>query len=177
MILLGFCRLKPFGTLDILTSKSFTVWRLMHNKIPIEKMPLWFQSTPFFSNCLYAIKVWMWFRKTIKADKLHFNFTYDTWNFCSGARSSQCSLVLKYVIVFMINSSWNARNLPIFKNQVIPINSTCSDTLAQVKLFGFKTNLTSRSSMENFPSLKLLMLTFILPRLHQLKKLFGILFI
>lgn len=106
----------------------------------------------FFSYIL-ARKMWSWLGNLINHD-VHFNFATEIWIWCSGNKSPQCSLTIKYAFIFLINGGWRASNSCRFNNKPWHFNSLCLLILSRVKLSLNSLSATFKNSMDDFNIIK-----------------------
>ncbi|KAF1894926.1 hypothetical protein Lal_00022420 [Lupinus albus] len=117
-------------------SKSFTMWRLFHHKMPTDEnmqrkgchlasMCSNCHSNPedsyhLFLSCSFALKLWDWLSSI-------FNFHIDTSSIeslflgCNGRWSPQVKGVLEAAIIHTINTVWFCRNVARFENKLIVV--------------------------------------------------------
>jgi hypothetical protein len=120
---------------DIPPSKSLFIWRLFHDKVPTDDnllssgcslasvCSLCFNhietTSHLFFECTYAAKVWTWFYNLINMVP-SFQSLLDLFSVSDRGWNLQCSLVINFAIVQIINAIWFARNQARFKDIDVP---------------------------------------------------------
>jgi ribonuclease HI len=160
---------KQIWNIDIPPSKSFMVWRLMHDKMPTdEKLMARGCSIPsmcslcnnnaessfhLFFECPYAIKLWSWLAGCLNVT-LQFSSMEDIWRLCDSHWSPQGKVTLTAALINLINTLWFVRNQARFSNVHIPWKQAVSLITAATYLSGHNTLKTSTNSIRDFSFMK-----------------------
>ncbi|GAU46323.1 hypothetical protein TSUD_28400 [Trifolium subterraneum] len=155
---------------DIPPSKSILVWRLMHEKLPIdEHLMIKGCATPSMCNlcsqhvessfhilfeCPFAVNIWCWFAGCFNMT-LQFSAMDDIWKICDRAWSPQCKITITATLVNIINSIWFARNQARFNIKHISWRSCISMIIANTSMSGNGTCKSSSNSIRDFTILKM----------------------
>ncbi|GAU31405.1 hypothetical protein TSUD_370540 [Trifolium subterraneum] len=150
---------------DIPPSKSFLVWRLMHNKVPTDEnlmvrgcnMPSMcsickchVESTfHIFFECSFATRTWSWFAGILNV-VLQLNSMDDIWKLCDDHWSPQCKVTITAAVIFLINTLWFVRNQARFHDNLISWDSAIALIIASTSITGNHTSNSSSNSLRDF---------------------------
>lgn len=150
-------------------SKSFHVWRIIHNKMPTdENLQLRGLSFPsmcslcnkqpetskhLFLNCPFSLSLWNWLCSLINLN-LNLTSVLSIFKICKRGWSQQGMLVIAAAVINILNVIWWCRNNKRF-NDVKPNFRTCVNMIvANTSTSGNLTSLTTNNSIHNFVLLK-----------------------
>lgn len=160
---------KLIWSTSIPPSKSFLIWRLIHNKVPTEDK-LWSRgchvvsicslccqdyetSDHLFFGCSFALRFWHWLSYVL-------NMPIDTSSIqtvlsvCSRNWSFQVKDIIVSAIVNVIGGIWFCRNQLKFEGKVISFEASLNLVRANVALSGNSSSGSMSSSIEDFIILK-----------------------
>jgi hypothetical protein len=142
---------KTIWSPDIPPSKSLTVWRLMHNKLPTDDnlslrgcfLPSICNccsnhaetSYHLFFECTYASRLWNWL-STVLNINLQFSNIDDVWKICDRNWSAQCKIAVKASLINTLCTIWFVRNQARFNDKLIPWRTTINHITSNVALSG-----------------------------------------
>ncbi|CAJ2637271.1 unnamed protein product [Trifolium pratense] len=145
--------------LAITPSKSFMMWRLIHNRMSTGEnlasrgflLPSMCSlccnqpetSLHLFLKCPFSISIWNWFSSVLNLS-FNLNSIVDVVKLANIGWSSQCQIVISAAIVSIFNNIWLCRNSVRFKNVKPNLSSVISLIISMadfVILKFFKVNL------------------------------------
>ncbi|CAJ2666577.1 unnamed protein product [Trifolium pratense] len=146
---------KLIWNCDIPPSKSFFVWRLMHEKVPTEEnLMIRGCAIPYMCNfccrhvessfhiffeCDYAIKLWSWLAGCLNL-VLQFTSMEDMLKLCELNWSTKCKITITAAIINLLNTIWLVGNQARFNNKFISWKSAISLIIASNSLTGNNLN-------------------------------------
>jgi ribonuclease HI len=170
---------------DIPPSRSFMVWRLMHDKMPTDEnlmirgcaIPSMCnlcnkqEETTFhiFFQCDLAVKIWSWLAGCLNIT-IQFTSMEDMWKLCELNWSPQSKITMTAAIINLLNTIWFVRNQARFNNNLISWRSAISLIIANTSLTGNHTKKISSNSIRDFSFLKLFKISIHHPRAPILKE-------
>ncbi|KAF1876299.1 hypothetical protein Lal_00029646 [Lupinus albus] len=130
---------KRLWSYAIPPSKSFTIWRLYHHKMPTD------------DNC--KRELWEWLSRIFD---FHIDLTSIESIFlgCNGKWSPQVHGVLEAAIIHTINTVWYCRNLWRFENKKISLMQAQLRIKLATSLSGNHSKLITNNSVDNFVILR-----------------------
>ena len=150
-------------------AKSFTVWRLIHRKMPTDdnlikrscNMPsmcsLCYKQQEsvdhLFLHCNLASSIWYWFQSILNIP-INLNSALSIFEICQRNWSPQCKLVICSAVVNIFNIIWLARNNSMFNNIKPNLNFLITLISANVNLVGNLTKEVTGSAIDDFNILK-----------------------
>ncbi|CAJ2666578.1 unnamed protein product [Trifolium pratense] len=142
---------KLIWNCDIPPSKSFFLWRLMHEKVPTEEnLMIRGCAIPYMCNfccrhvessfhiffeCDYAIKLWSWLAGCLNL-VLQFTSMEDMLKLCELNWSPKCKITITAAIINLLNTIWLVGNQARFNNKFISWKSAISLIIASNSLTG-----------------------------------------
>ncbi|RHN65352.1 putative reverse transcriptase zinc-binding domain-containing protein [Medicago truncatula] len=160
---------KDLWCLDIPPTKSLLVWRILHNKVPLEEnllsrgfqFPSWCsfynilcESTfHLFFECSFAMHLWNWLLSIININ-MQFANCFDFLKILDRKWSPQCRTVLKACMFNIIYTILIRRNDVRFNNQSLHWKLALNMIIAQTGLAGNITTEVYRGDMQEFRIVK-----------------------
>jgi ribonuclease HI len=161
---------KYIWSSDIPPSKSFMVWRLMHEKMPTDEnlmtrgcaIPSMCNlcskqvETTFhlFFQCDFARILWSWFAGCLNLT-IQFTTMEDMWKLCDLNWSPQSKITVTAAIINLLNTIWLAKNRARFNDNLITWRAAIALIIANTSLTGNNTKKISSNSIRDFSFLKL----------------------
>jgi len=170
---------------NIPPSRSLLVWRIMHDKVPVDdKLRERGVSFPsmcslcsqheestfhLFFTCSFASHLWRWF-----AVVLHINISFptidDLWKVCDRGWSPQCKLAIQASIIGILNAIWSSRNNARFNSKIIHWRNSISQIISSASLSANMSKLAANSSISEFTILKALNVSINPPESLEIKE-------
>jgi len=160
---------KIIWSQDVPPSKSLTVWRIMHNKLPTDEnlsirgcyIPSICNcchanietSSHLFFECPYASKLWNWLASVLNMN-LQFTSYDDVWKICDRNWSSQCKVVVKASLINIFSTIWYVRNQARFNDKAINWRTAINLIISSVALSGNLSRTSGHCSIQDFSILK-----------------------
>jgi ribonuclease HI len=178
---------KLIWNADIPPSKSFLVWRLMHDKLPTyDNLMTRVCSIPsmcnfcrqhietsfhIFFECQFAIKLWSWLAGCLNFT-LQFTSMEDIWKLCDLNWSPQSKVTILAVIINLLHTIWIVRNKARFNDIMINWRSAVSMIIVNTAMSGNNTKKLSSNSIRDFTFLKSFKITIHQPKATFLKEVY-----
>jgi hypothetical protein len=178
---------KRIWNVDIPPSKSFLVWRLMHEKLPTDENMMTrgcdipsmcnfcnhHVETSFhiFFECQFAIKLWSWLAGCLNCT-LQFTSMEDIWRLCDSNWSPQSKVTLTAAIINLLHTIWMVRNKARFNDTMINWRSAVSMIIVNTAMLGTNRKKLSSNSIREITFLKYFNITIHQPKDTFLKEVY-----
>lgn len=146
---------KTIWHIAIPPSKSFSVWRLLHNKLPtydnLIKRGSWFPSicdicgasqetsSHLFIYCPFATDIWHWLGSILNVN-CNLTSYLDIIRISDRSWSPHCKLVILAAIVHCFHTIWHCKNQRRFNDKIIQVSSSINLIISGTSLTGNSTH-------------------------------------
>jgi len=150
-------------------SKSFMVWRSLHNKLPTDENLILrgcqFPSmcslcsvniettTHFLMECYFARTLWNWVESIINL-QCNFSSIQEAIQIGNINWSPLCNVVIQAAVINIINTIWFCRNQQRFNNKKINVRSTINLIISGTSLAGNISKCAANTTIADFVLLK-----------------------